>query len=75
MLEGKIDTGTEYVIGWKSKGAYKFKLSALNVAFLLNIKYFQKEIEIQFNNTALVIEQNFYTAKIVNIYIVYDLDN
>ena len=60
MLEGKIDTGTEYVICWKSKGgAYKSKLSALNVAFLLNIKYFQKEIEIQFNDTALVIEQNF----------------
>ena len=47
----------------------------MNVAFLLNIKYFQKQIEIQFNDTALVIGQNFYTTKIVNIYIVYDLDN
>ena len=75
MFEGKIDKGTEYVIGWKSKGAYNSKLSALNVAFLLNIKYFQKEIEIQFNDTDLVIEQNFYTIKIVNIYTVYDLDN
>ena len=29
----------------------------------------------QFNNTPLVVEQNNYTTKIVNAYIVYDLDN
>ena len=30
---------------------------------------------IQFNKTPLVVEQNNYTTKIVNVYIVYDLDN
>ena len=30
---------------------------------------------IQFNSTPLIIEQNNYTMKIVNAYIVYDLDN
>ena len=29
----------------------------------------------QFNNTSLVIEQNNYTSKIINVFIVYDLDN
>ena len=29
----------------------------------------------QFNNTPLVIEQNNYTTKNVNVYIVYDLNN
>ena len=44
-------------------------------AFLSNIKYFRHERRIQFNNNPLVIEQNNYTTKIVNAYIVYDLDN
>ena len=43
--------------------------------FLPNIKYFNKEIGMQFNNTSLVIEQNNYTSKIINVFIVYDLDN
>ena len=30
---------------------------------------------IQFNNTPLVVEQNKYTTKTVNVYIVYDLDH
>ena len=29
----------------------------------------------QINNTPLVIEQNNYATKIVNVYIFYDLDN
>ena len=29
----------------------------------------------QINNTSLVIEQNNYATKIVNVYIFYDLDN
>ena len=75
MLELKTNKGTEYIIGWKSKGVYNSKLIALHGAFLPNIKYFKKKIEIQFNNTPLVIEQNSYTSKIVNVCIVYDLDN
>ena len=44
------------------------------VLFLRNLKYFGNKTGIQFNSTALAIEQN-YTARIVNAYIVYDLDN
>ena len=29
----------------------------------------------KYNSTPLVVEQNSYTTKIVNIYIVYDVDN
>ena len=29
----------------------------------------------EFNNTPVVVEQKNYTTKIVNVYIVYDLDN
>ena len=36
-------------------------------------KWFGYKIEIQFNKTALVVEQNNYEANIVNAYIVYDL--
>ena len=43
--------------------------------FLPNIKYFRKKIKILFNNSPLVIEQNNYTTKNVNVNIVYDLDN
>ena len=37
-------------------------------------KYFEYKIGLQFNNTPLVVEQNNYARKIVNVYIVYDLD-
>ena len=57
MLELKIDKGTEYIIGWKSKGLFDSKLKALHGAFLPNVKCFGKKIGIQFNNTSLVIEQ------------------
>ena len=75
VLDLKIAKGTEYVTGWKSKGVYNSKLIAVHVTFLPNIKYFRKKIKIQFNNSPLVIEQNNYTTKNVNVNIVYDLDN
>ena len=34
MLELKIDKGTEYITGWKSKGLYNSELIALNGAFI-----------------------------------------
>ena len=40
MLELKKDKGTEYVIGWKSKGVYNSKLTSWHGAFLPNMKYF-----------------------------------
>ena len=75
MLELKEDKSTEYVIGWKYKEVYNSKLIASHGAFLPNIKYFRNKIGIQFNNTPLVVEQNNYATKIVNVCIVYDLDN
>ena len=57
------------------RGLFKSKLLPLNGAFLPNIKYFGYKIGIQLNNTPLVVEQNNYTTKIVNAYIVYDLEN
>ena len=75
VLELKSDKCTEYIINWKSKGACKSKLKALNDAFWHNVKNFGNQRWIQFNNTSLVIEQNKYTSRIVNVYIVYDLNN
>ena len=74
-LELKVSKSTKYFIVWKSKGLYKSKLLPLYGALLPNIKYFVPKIAIQFSNTLLVVEQNSYTTKIVNAYIVYDLDN
>ena len=75
VLELKNDKGTEYIISWKSKGIYDSKLIVLIGALLPNVKYFRNKIEIQFNSTPLVIEQNNYTTKTVSVYIVYNLDN
>ena len=68
-------TNTEYVISWKPRRVYNSKLMRLNSNLSPNIEYFENKIGIQFNNTPLVVEKNNYTTKIVNVYIVYDLDN
>ena len=57
---------------FKSKFLLLFPLYGV---FLPNIKYLGYKTGIQFNNTLLVLEQNSYTTKTVNAYIVYDLDN
>ena len=75
MLELKKDKSAEYVIGLKSKRIYNSKLIALHDSFLPNINCFRKKIEIQFDNSPLVVEQNNYPTEIVNFYIIYDLDN
>ena len=57
----KKDKSIDYIISWKSKGLFEFKLvPLLHGAVLHNIKYFRYKIGIQFNNTPLVIEQNNY---------------
>ena len=68
-LEWKIDKSTDYVIGCRSKGVYNSKLLALQEVISPIINYFTRKIEIQFNNTSLVVEQNNYATKIVNAYI------
>ena len=45
------------------------------MGFLPNKKYFTIKKGIQFNSTPLVVKQNNYTTKMVNVYIVYDLHN
>ena len=77
-LELKKDKGTDYVIVWKLKGLFKSKLLPLHGAFEANIKYFGYKMGMQFSNlsnTPLVVEQSNYATKIVNAYVVYDLDN
>ena len=37
MLELKEDWGTEYVIGWKSKGVHTSKLIPFSTAFLHSV--------------------------------------
>ena len=69
------NTNIEYITEWISNGLYNSRLNALNSDFLLNIKYFTKRMGIQFNNILLVVEQSNHTTEIVNVYIVYDLDN
>ena len=38
-LELKMGKGTEYIIGWKSKGLHNSKLIALHGAFLPNVHF------------------------------------
>ena len=42
-LELKIEKGTDYVIGWKSKGVCNFKLVGLREGFFTSYKIFNKE--------------------------------
>ena len=67
MLEYKEKLGTEYITSWKLKGVYNTKLLPTKKDSLPNIKCFKYKIEIQFNNTSLVVEQNNYGSKIINV--------
>ena len=51
------------------------KLFSCHGAFLPDIKHFEYKIGIQFNNTALVVEQLNYATKTVNDYMIYNLVN
>ena len=46
----------------------------LYAAFLHNIELVGYRIEIQFDNNILDVKQNIYANKIINAYIVYNLD-
>ena len=73
-LELKKNKGTNYVLCWKSKGVYNSKLKPVHTAFLHSIKLSEYRIGIKFDEDPLAVEQNNYLTKIVNVYIVYDLD-
>ena len=49
-------------------------LKPLYTAFLNSIKLFEYRIGIKFDKNSLAVQENNYLTKIVNVYIVYDLD-
>ena len=63
------DKCTDYVLSWKSKRVYNSKLKSLYTAFLHSIKLSRYRIRIKFDKNPLVVEQNNYLSKIVNVYI------
>ena len=53
---------------------FNSKFKPLCTTFLKNIKLSEYRIEIKFDQDPLALEQNNYLTKIVNVYIIYDLD-
>ena len=74
MPELKKDKGTDYALSWKSKGKYTSKLRPLYTAFLHSITISGYKVRIKIDRDPLAVEQKNYATKIVNAYIVYDLD-
>ena len=70
----KKDKDTDYVLSRKSKGVFNCELKPLYTTFLNSIKLSEYRIGIKFDKDSLAVEQNNYLSKIVNAYIVYDLD-
>ena len=58
----------------KSKGVYNSKLKPLYTAFLHSKNLSEYRIEIKFEKDPLAVEENNYTSKVANGYIVCDLD-
>ena len=56
------------------KGVYDSKRKPLYTAFWHSIKLYGYRIVIKFDKDPLDVEQNNYLTKIVNVYIVNDLD-
>ena len=73
-LELKKDKSTVYILGWKSKEVYISKLKTLYTVFLHSTKSSGHRMGIKFDKDPLALDQNNYTTKIVNAYIVYHLD-
>ena len=55
ILELKEDKSTDYLIDWKPKGVYAFRITPLYTAFLHNIKLSWCRARIQFDNSVLVV--------------------
>ena len=73
-LELKKYKSTDYVFCLKSKTVYNSQLKPLCTAFLHRIKLSGYIMGIKFGEDPLYVEQNNYLTKIVNVYVVYDLD-
>ena len=74
LIEQNQDKGTGYVLSWESKGVYNPKHNALYTAFLHSRKLCGYQLGIKFDKNLSAVELNNYECKIVNVYIVYDLD-
>ena len=62
------------LISLKLKGVYYSKFKPLYAPFLHSIKRSGYRIGIKFDKDPLPVKQNNYLSKVVNVYIVYDLD-
>ena len=67
----KKEQATEYIIERKSKGLFKRLFKRLS----LSMKRFGYKVGIKFLNGSLVLENNNYLIKFVNIYFVFGLDS
>ena len=73
-LEFKKDKSTDYVLSWKSRRVFSSKPKQLYTAFLHGIKLSEHRIGTKFDKCFSAVDQSNYLTKIVNFYIVYDLD-
>ena len=64
-LDIKKDKGTDYLIGWESKGVYTPEIIPLHTAFLHRIKVLDIECEKKFDKDPLATEQSNYVTHIV----------
>ena len=65
---------TDSVITCKSKGVFSSKLKPLFTVFFNSITLSEYKIGIKFDKDPLALDQNNHLIKIVNVFIVYDLD-
>ena len=65
----------QYVNGCLSKRQYyNSKLVLVKCAQEAIIGHFEYKLKLEFNDSALVVKSNSYLTKVVNAYIVYNLD-
>ena len=68
-LELKEAKGTDFIVGWNSKGVYAVKLKPLYTSFLRSTKISEYRMGIKFDNTVLAVEQNNNVTRIANAYV------
>ena len=63
-----------FLVGNQMEYLINSKLNPLYTTFLNGIKLCEYRIGVKFDKDPLALEQNSYLTKIVNVYIVYDLN-
>ena len=74
-IKVKKGKGTNYVFSLRKEDVYTSKLKPLYTVFLQSIKLSGYKMRTHFSEDPLALEQNNYTTKIVNAYILYGLKN